>query len=83
MKRLYRWADAASALSGDQWGFRRGRSTEDVIMVMRRVHEQPAEVHRADRALGSTEDEYHTATLLDLVKAFPRTSPQTLWTILR
>ena len=83
MKRLYRWAEAAPTLSEHQWGFRRGRSTEDVIMVMRRIHEQAAEVRRTDRAPGSTMDDDYTATLLDLVKAYPRTSRTTLWNILQ
>eukprot|EP00959_Pyramimonas_sp_CCMP1952_P449652 9415066-Pyramimonas_sp.AAC.1 len=52
-------------------------------MVTGRIREQAAELRRKDRAPGSEEGDDYIATSLDLVKAYPRTSRPTLWTILR
>ena len=40
--RLSQWADIENMLPSCQWGFRKGRSTRDVIMLLRMILEQYA-----------------------------------------
>ena len=76
--RLSKWAEDTGQLSETQYGFRRGRGTEDAIHVIRRVYEEAEE--RAHEV--QTQDK-PMAGLMDLRKAYPTTQRDTMWELLR
>ena len=63
-KRLLKWAEARRLLHKNQFGFRKNMSTEDMIMIIRRIHE---EVRELEPAL--LED---IIKMLDLLESCPR-----------
>ena len=83
-KRVGRWAEHLKLLDGNQAGFRKGRSTADVVQVMQRIQEDVVDCKRRvnDGANGMNEDEWPCARLLDLRKAYPRVSKPALWSLL-
>ena len=78
-KRLSWWTERLGLLDENQAGFRKGRSTADVVQVMVRVEEDCDDWRKR---LGGQMDEWPVATLLDLKKAYPRVSKPALWKLL-
>ena len=76
--RLSKWAEDTGQLSETQYGFRRGRGTEDAIHVIRRVYEEAE-----DRAHEVQTQDKPMAGLMDLRKAYPTTQRDTMWELLR
>ena len=58
-KRVGRWAEHLKLLDENQAGFRKGRSTADVVQVMQRIQEDVVDCKRRvnDGANGMNEDE--------------------------
>ena len=83
-KRVGRWAEHLKLLDENQAGFRKGRSTADVVQVMQRIQEDVVDCKRRvnDGASDTNEDEWPCARLLDLRKAYPRVSNPALWSLL-
>ena len=83
-KRVGRWAEHLKLLDENQAGFRKGRSTADVVRVMQWIQEDVVDCKRRvnDGANGMNEDEWPCARLLDLKKAYPRVSKPALWSLL-
>ena len=83
-KRLGVWAESVGILDDNQAGFRRGRSTADVVQVMVRLEEDVEDFRM--RVLGGSRDldqgEWPEARLLDLRKAYPRVNKPALWMLL-
>ena len=82
-KRVGRWAEHLKLLDENQAGFRKGRSTADVVQVMQHIQEDVVDCKRRvnDGASDMNEDEWPCARLLDLRKAYPRVKPA-LWSLL-
>ena len=83
-KRVGRWAEHLKLLDENQAGFRKGRSTADVVQVMQRIQEDVVECKRRvnDGASDMNEDVWPCARLLDLRKAYLRVSKPALWSLL-
>lgn len=84
-KRLGWWAEHLELLDENQAGFRKGRSTADVTQMMVRIHEDVEDGRRREnegRMTEMNEDDWPTARLLDLRKAYPRVSKPALWMLL-
>ena len=83
-KRLGVWAESMGILDDNQAGFRRGRSTADVVQVMVRLEEGVEDLRW--RVQGGSRDldqgEWPEARLLDLRKAYPRVNKPALWMLL-
>ena len=78
------WAERVRLLDENQAGFRRGRSTADVVQIMVRLEEDVVDGRR--RVIGGNgnleEGEWPEARLLDLRKAYPRVNRPGLWMLL-
>lgn len=72
--RLRTWTERF--LSPYQFGFRPNRGTDDILFIVRRVHEECRVLIEG----GSSR--HFVAALLDLLKAYPKTSRPTLWATL-
>ena len=72
--RLREWSE--KFLRRWQFGFRPARSTDDMLYVIRRLHEESALLEKTEGFFRST------AFLIDLMKACPRTVREVLWAIL-
>ena len=85
-KRLSWWAERLDFLDENQAGFRRGRSTADVVQMMVRMQEDVDDCKRRVQEYGREErmeeSEWPCARLLDLRKAYPRVSKPALWMLL-
>ena len=83
-KRLAGWAERMGLLDENQAGFRKGRSTADVVQVMGRLQEDVTDCRRRVAAAGEewVEDEQPEARLLDLRKAYPRVNRPAMWRLL-
>ena len=83
-KRLAWWAEHMGLLDENQAGFRRGRSTADVVQVMGRIQEDVVDCRRRCEAAGEewVEEEQPEARLLDLRKAYPRVNRPAMWQLL-
>ena len=79
-KRVGRWAEHMKLLDENPAGFRRGRSTVDVVQVMTGIQEDVVDCKRRenDRANDMNENEWPFARLLDLRKAYLRVSKPAL-----
>ena len=83
-KRVGRLAEQLKLLDENQAGFSLGRSTADVVQVMQRIQEDVVDCKRRmnDEANDMNEDEWPSARLLDLRKAYPRVNKPALWSLL-
>lgn len=83
-KRLAWWAEHLSLLDENQAGFRKGRTTADVVQMMVRMQEDVEDYKRrvTEREGEVDENEWPEARLLDLRKAYPRVSKPGLWKLL-
>ena len=83
-KRLEVWAEKVDILDDNQVGFRRGRSTADVVQVMARLEEDVEDLRRSVLAGSRDLDQgdWPEARLLDLRKAYPRVNKPALWMLL-
>ena len=85
-KHLSWWAERLELLDENQAGFRSGRSTADVVQIMVRIQEDVVDckrrVNEYAREEQMGEDEWPSARLLDLRKAYPRVSKPALWKLL-
>ena len=85
-KRLGWWAEHLDLLDENQAGFRKGRSTADVVQIMMRMQEDVTDckrrVNEGEEGEDVSEDEWPYARLLDLRKAYPRVSKPALWMLL-
>jgi hypothetical protein len=85
-KRLAWWAEHLELFDENQAGFRKGRSTADVVQMMVRMEEDVVDCKRRMQASDSKqrlgEDEWPCARLLDLRKAYPRVNKPALWMLL-
>ena len=83
-KRLGVWAERVDILDDNQAGFRRGKSTANVVHVMVRLEEDVEDLR--SRVLGVCRDldqgEWPEARLLDLRKAYFRVNKPALWMLL-
>ena len=79
-KRLEVWAEKVGFIDDNQAGFRRGRSTADVVQVMVRLEEDVEDLRR--RVLGGSRDldqgKWPEARLLDQRKAYLRVNSSRL-----
>ena len=74
-----------SLMDENQWGFREGRSTADVTLVIVRMKEDADDyAKRVGRTEGEAREENDrmVARLLDLEKAYPRVRKPALWMLL-
>ena len=83
-KRLTWWAEELNLLDENQAGFRKGRSTADVVQMMVRMEEDVTDLRRreAEHGLDLNHNGWPEARLLDLKKAYPRVSKPALWKLL-
>ena len=85
-RRLAWWAEWVGLLDENQAGFRKGRSTADVVQMMVRIQEDVSDWMRrmnASEEEGVIEErERPVARLLDLRKAYPRVNKPALWLLL-
>ena len=83
-KRVGLWAEHLKLLDENQADFRKGRSTADVMQVMKHIQEDVVDYKRRvnDGANGMNENEWPCARLLDLMKAYLRVSKLALWSLL-
>ena len=88
-KRVSWWSEWLGLLDENQAGFRKGRSTADVVQMMVRLEEDVVDCRRRVNAMnargmnvGVTDDEWPVARLLDLRKAYPRVNRPALWGVL-
>ena len=79
-KRVSAWAECLDLLDDNQAGFRKGRSTADVVQMMVRVNEDVEDCMR--RVDDVSAYEWPEARLLDLRKAYPRVNKPALWSLL-
>ena len=79
-KRVSAWAECLDLLDDNQAGFRKGRSTADVVQMMVRVNEDVEDCMR--RVDDVSAYEWPVARLLDLRKAYPRVNKPALWSLL-
>ena len=83
-KRLAWWAEKVGLVDENQAGFRKGRSTADIVQIMGRIQEDVTDCRRRVEATGEewVEDEQPEARLLDLRKAYPRVNRPAMWRLL-
>ncbi|KAI8486755.1 hypothetical protein Bbelb_355030 [Branchiostoma belcheri] len=82
-KRLSWWAEWLGLLDDNQAGFRKGRSTADVVQMMVRMQEDVADCKRRVNGEEEVDEiEWPVARLLDLRKAYPRVNKPALWALL-
>ena len=83
-KRMSRWAEHLELLDENQAGFRKGRSTADVVQMMVRMQEDVEDDKRRENVGRNVrnEEEWPCARMLDLRKAYPRVSKPALWMLL-
>ena len=83
-RRLGWWSEEMGLLDENQAGFRRGRSTADVVQIMGRLHEDATDYRRRVQAAGEvwSEGDQPEARLLDLRKAYPRVNRPAMWLLL-
>ena len=83
-KRLAWWAERMGLVDENQAGFRKGRSTADVVQVMGRIQEDTTDCRRRVEAAGEewVEADQPEARLLDLRKAYPRVNRPAMWGLL-
>ena len=83
-KRIGEWAETLKLLDENQAGFRRGRSTADVVQIMVRIEEDVQDLKRRNDEynLNINNKTYPEARLLDLTKAYPRVNKPALWRLL-
>jgi hypothetical protein len=84
-KRVAWWAEYLGFLDEEQAGFRKGRSTADVVQMMVRMQEDVVDLKRRMELNGNegmNEEEWPVARLLDLRKAYPRVNKPGLWRLL-
>ena len=78
--RLSTWAEASRILPSTQWGFRKGRSTQDALFTARLLVEMAAEVRKdADHDW----NELLVFTLVDIAKAYSRVQRPAAWQVFR
>ena len=82
-KRMGWWAEHLELLDENQAGFRKGRSTADVVQMVVRIQEDVEDCKRREAGNETMEDgEWPEARLLDLEKAYPRVSKPAMWKVL-
>ena len=84
-KRVAWWAEYLGLLDEEQAGFRKGRSTADVVQMMVRMQEDVVDLKRRMELNGNegmNEGEWPVARLLDLRTAYPRVNKPGLWKLL-
>ena len=84
-KRIGWWSEWLGLLDENQSGFRKGRSTADVVQMMVRVEEDVVDCKRRTNEGvldGTNGNEWPSARLLDLRKAYPRVNKPALWLLL-
>ena len=71
-KRVGVWAETLKVLDENQAGFRRGRSTADIVQVMVRIEEDTRDWKRREEQHDLEERNLPAARLLGLTKTYPR-----------
>ena len=85
-KRLAWWIEHLGLLDENQAGFRKERFTADAMQMMVRMQEDVVDCRRRERKYVNEarmgENEWPSARLLDLRKAYPRMNKPALWMLL-
>ena len=83
-KRIGTWAENLRLLDENQAGFRKGRSTADIVQIMVRIEEDTTDLKRriVKHDINMNGENLPEARLLDLTKAYPRVNKPALWKLL-